>query len=85
MKVHPKLDLVNLVVRSLLFTKLSLFTNSSLLDKEENMKKGAGVYSLNINRASSLNRGSLNPVLGLYTCLLGGKPKSYLSGPLAPH
>ena len=38
---------------------------TSSLDKEENMKKGAGVYSLNINRASSLNRGSLNPVLGV--------------------
>ena len=53
---------MNLGVRSLLFTKLSLFTNSSLLDKEENMKKGAGVYSLNI----SLNRGLLNRVLGVY-------------------
>ena len=44
--IHPSLDLVNMVVRPLLFTKLSLFTKSSL-DKEKNMKKGAGVYSSN--------------------------------------
>ena len=44
--VHPKLDLVNMVVRPLLFTKLSLFTKSGL-DKEQNMKKVAGVHSLN--------------------------------------
>ena len=31
--IHLKLDLVNVVVRPLLFTKLSLFTKSSL-DKE---------------------------------------------------
>ena len=30
---HPRLDLVNVVVRPLLFTKLNLFTKSSL-DKE---------------------------------------------------
>ena len=34
------------VLRRFLFTKLSLFSKSSL-DKELNMKKGAGVYSLN--------------------------------------
>ena len=45
-RVHPRLDLVNMVVRPFLFTKLSLFTKSSL-DKDWNMKKGAGVYSLN--------------------------------------
>ena len=32
-EIHPRLYLVNVVVRPLLFTKLSLFTNSSL-DKE---------------------------------------------------
>ena len=32
-KVHPRLDLVNVIVRPFLFTKLSLFTISSL-DKE---------------------------------------------------
>ena len=37
--IHPKLDLVNVVVRPLLFTKSSL-------NKELNMKKGAGIYSL---------------------------------------
>ena len=31
--VHPRLDLVNVVVRTLLFTKLILFTKSSL-DKQ---------------------------------------------------
>ena len=31
--VHPRLDLVNVIVRPFLFTKLSLFTKSSL-DKE---------------------------------------------------
>ena len=31
--VHPRLDLVNMVVRPFLFTELSLFTKSSL-DKE---------------------------------------------------
>ena len=42
--VDPRLDLVNIVVRLLLFTKLSLFTTYSL---DTNMKKGAGVYSSN--------------------------------------
>ena len=37
--LHPKLNLVNVVV-------IPLFTKSSL-DKELNMKKGAGVHSLN--------------------------------------
>ena len=37
---HPRLHLVKMVVRSLLFTKSSL-------DKEWNMKKGTEVYSLN--------------------------------------
>ena len=46
MDVYPRLDLVNGVVRPLLFTKSSLFTKLSL-DEEKNMKKGAGVYSLN--------------------------------------
>ena len=32
-QLHPKLDLVNMVVRTFLFTKLSLFTKSSI-DKE---------------------------------------------------
>ena len=44
--VHSRLDLVNVVVRPLLFTKLSLLTKPSQ-DKEENMKKVARVYSLN--------------------------------------
>ena len=44
--IHSKLDLVNMDVRPLLFTKLSLFTKSSL-DKEQNMKKRAGVHSSN--------------------------------------
>ena len=44
--LHPRLDLVNLVVRPPLFTKLNLFTESSL-DKEQNMKKEVGVFSLN--------------------------------------
>ena len=44
--VYPRLNLVNVVVRPLLFTKMSLFTKLSL-DKEYNMKKGAEVYSLN--------------------------------------
>ena len=44
--VHLRLDLVNLVVRPLLFTKSSLFTKLRL-DKEENMRKGAGDYTLN--------------------------------------
>ena len=39
-RVHPKLDLVNMVVRPFLFTKSSL-------DKKYNKKKGAGVHSLN--------------------------------------
>ena len=39
-KYTLRLDLVNMVVRSLLFTKSSL-------DKEYNMKKAAGVCSLN--------------------------------------
>ena len=38
--LHPRLDLVNLVVRPPLFTESSL-------DKEQNMKKGVGVFSLN--------------------------------------
>ena len=33
LKIHLRLDLVNIVVRPLLFTKLSLFTKSNL-DKE---------------------------------------------------
>ena len=37
---NPRLNVVNVVVRSLLFTKLNL-------DREQNMKKGAGVYTLN--------------------------------------
>ena len=36
--MHPRLDLVNLVVRTLLFTKLSLITKSSL-DKEKEKKE----------------------------------------------
>ena len=43
---HPRNNLVNVVVRYLLFTKSNLFTKSSL-EKEWNMKKGTGVYSLN--------------------------------------
>ena len=39
--VHMRLDLVNMVVRPPFFTKSSL-------DNEENMKKGVGVYTLNI-------------------------------------
>ena len=47
MYIDPRLDVVTVVVtRPLLFTKLSLFTKSNL-DKEFNMKKGDGVYSLN--------------------------------------
>ena len=45
-QVHPKLDLVNVVVRPLLFTKLSLF-NRSIHVKECNMKSEPAVYSLN--------------------------------------
>ena len=44
--LHPRLHLVNLVVRPHLLTKLILFSKSSL-DKEQNMKKGVGVFSLN--------------------------------------
>ena len=44
--IHPKLNLVNVVVRPHLFTKFSLFIKLSL-DKEKIMKKGAGFYSLN--------------------------------------
>ena len=44
--LHPRLDLVNLVVRPPLLTKLILFSKSSL-DKEQNMKKWAVVFSLN--------------------------------------
>ena len=40
-QITPRLDLVNMVVRPLLYTKSSLFTKLSL-DKEQNMKKGAG-------------------------------------------
>ena len=47
LNVHSRLDLVNVAVRPLLFTKLSLFTKSSSLHKASIMKKGAGVYSLN--------------------------------------
>ena len=54
-----RLDLVNIVVIPHLFTELSLFTKSSL-DKEKNMKKGAGVYSLN---RGSLDRVSDVPVI----------------------
>ena len=32
--INPKLDLVNMVVRHILFTKLSLFTKISSLNKE---------------------------------------------------
>ena len=44
--IHLRLDLVNLVVRLLLFIKLSLFTKSSP-EKVKNMKKGVAIYSLN--------------------------------------
>ena len=47
LNVHMRLDLVNVAVRPLLFTKQSLFTKSSSLRKASVMKKGAGVYSLN--------------------------------------
>ena len=42
---YLRLDLVNVVVGPLLFTKSRLFTKSSLA-KEQNTKKGAGGYSL---------------------------------------
>ena len=58
--VHPRLDLVNVVVRPLLFTKLSLFNKSSV-DKEWNMKKGT--WCLFFKSSISLNWGSLNRVL----------------------
>ena len=43
---EPSLNLVNMVVRPFLLTKLSLFTKTSL-NKKYDMKKGAGVCSLN--------------------------------------
>ena len=44
--MYPNLDLMNKPVRPFLFTKLILFTKSGL-DKEQNMKKVAGIHSLN--------------------------------------
>ena len=55
--VQPRLDLVNMVVKPLLFTKSRLFTKS-ILDKEWNMKKRS--WSLFIKSSISLNWGSLN-------------------------
>ena len=46
LSIHPRLDLVNMVVRPLLFTKLSLFTKS-IHDKKCNMKNEPAVYSSN--------------------------------------
>ena len=43
---HLRLDLVDVVAKPLLFTKLNLFTKLGL-NKEQNMKKGVEVYSLN--------------------------------------
>ena len=56
-----------MVVRPLLFTKLSLFNKSSV-DKEWNMKKGT--WCLFIKSSVSLNWGSLNRVLDVCTYVL---------------
>ena len=64
-RVHPRLDLVNMVVRPFLFTKLSLFTKSSL-NKDWYEKRS---WSLFIKSSISLNRGSLNRVSGICSTL----------------
>ena len=48
LNVHTKLDLVNVAVRPLLFTKLSLFTKSSLI-KEYNYEKRSWSFFIKSN------------------------------------